>query len=249
MVDLKLTPQEFIIRTQRTGVADVFVSRRYGDFRRLAEELRLQYPDIELPNPPPKDKSAANAPAQAQAPVQQGYSAYNPLRMIYGSGTSTPQQQQQHSGNNTPSPRESGEGERPDDLDGHLHPAMPLSREKNRLTLRAYLQSILAIPEIANSPVMRSFLLSAPTTLTPPEAADVQRRLEADAVREEGRKRFREEAERRVEALRDGLAAFKGDILSQEGGLKSVFDVVRRVERVEDLPPAEKSVLEWGRIS
>lgn len=223
-------------------MADVFVSRRYGDFRRLAEELRIQFPDIELPNPPPKDKSAANVAPQ----VQQGYSAYNPLRMIYGSGTSSPQQ----SGTNTPSPRGSGETERPDGFDdATLHSVMPLSREKNRLTLRAYLQSIMSIPEIANSPVMRSFLLSAPTTLTPPEAADVQRRLEADAVREEGRKRFREEAERRVEALRGGLAAFKGDILSQEGGLKSVFDVVRRVERVEDLPPAEKSVLEWGRIS
>jgi hypothetical protein len=125
----------------------------------------------------------------------------------------------------------------------------PLSRERNRLTLRAYLGAILAIPEIANSPIMRSFLLSQPTTLTPPEAADIQRRLEADAVREEGRKRFREEAERRVEALREGLSQFKGDVLTKEGGLKGVFEVVRRVERVEDLPPAERSVLEWGRIS
>jgi hypothetical protein len=96
---------------------------------------------------------------------------------------------------------------------------------------------------------MRSFLLSHHVTLTPPEAADIQRRLEADAVREEGRKRFREEAERRVETLREGLAEFKGDILTREGGLKSVFDVVRRVEKVEDLPAAERSVLEWGRIS
>lgn len=31
--------QEFIIRTRRTGMADVFVSRRYGDFNRLAEEV------------------------------------------------------------------------------------------------------------------------------------------------------------------------------------------------------------------
>lgn len=34
-----LTHQEFIIRTQRTGTPDLFVSRRYGDFRRLAEEV------------------------------------------------------------------------------------------------------------------------------------------------------------------------------------------------------------------
>ena len=31
--------QEFIIRIRRTGVSDVFVSRRYGDFKRLAEEV------------------------------------------------------------------------------------------------------------------------------------------------------------------------------------------------------------------
>ena len=100
-----------------------------------------------------------------------------------------------------------------------------------------------------NSPVVRSFLLSSPTTLTPTEAADSQRRLEGDAVREEGRRRFKAEAEKRIEALREGLAQFKGDVLSKDGGLKSVFDVVKRVERVEDLPRAEASVLEWGRIS
>jgi hypothetical protein len=137
----------------------------------------------------------------------------------------------------------------PQDDDPDALPSGPLTRERNRLTLRAYLQSILVIPQVSNSPVMRSFLLSHPVTLTPAETHDVQRRLEADAVREEGRKRFRDEAERRVEALREGLTQFKGDILSRDGGLKSVFDVVRRVERVEDLPRAEKSVVEWGRIS
>lgn len=73
--------------------------------------------------------------------------------------------------------------------------------------------------------------------------------MEGDAVREEGRRRFREEAEKRIEALREGLAQFKGDMLAKEGGLKKVFEVVRRVERVEDLPKAESSVVEWGRIS
>ncbi|TXT04944.1 hypothetical protein VHUM_04027 [Vanrija humicola] len=228
------THEEFIIRTQRTGHNDVFVSRRYGDFRRLAEELRVLFPDALLPNPPPKDKSSA-APPPPQA-VPTGYSAYNPLRVIYGSSPAP-------SGTSTPA-RTDANGQPLPDV-----PPAPLSREKNRLTLRAYIQSILAMPEIANAPIMRSFLLSNPTALTPPEATDIQRRLEADAVREEGRRRFREEAERRVEALREGLAQFKGDILTKEGGLKSVFEIVRQVKLVEDLPPAEKSVMEWGRIS
>jgi hypothetical protein len=136
-----------------------------------------------------------------------------------------------------------------DSTSSPIAPTTTLSREKNRLTLRAYLQTILSLPFVLNSPILRSFLLSAPTTLTPPEAADCQRRLEGDAVREEGRRRFREEAEKRIDALREGLLQFKGDVLSKEGGLKKVFEVVRRVERVEDLPKAEASVLEWGRIS
>lgn len=92
-------------------------------------------------------------------------------------------------------------------------------------------------------------MLSAPTTLTPAEALDAQRRADVDAVREEGRKRFKEEAEKRVEALREGLREFKGDVVGKKGGLKAVFDVVKRVENVRDLPKAEASVLEWGRIS
>ena len=169
------------------------------------------------------------------APVQnQQYSYYNPLRMVYGNTPASPAPGSSFdAGSSAPVP---------------VQP-VPLSREKNRLTLRAYLQTIITIPDVVNSPVLRSFLLSGPVQLTPGEAADVQRRLDGDAVREEGRKRFREEAEKRIDGLREGLSQFKGDVLSQEGGLKNVFEVVRRVERVQDLPKAEASVLEWGRIS
>jgi hypothetical protein len=45
-----------------------------------------------------------------------------------------------------------------------------------------------------------------------------------DAVREEGRKRFKEEAEKRVEALREGLREFKGDVVGKKGGLQAVFE-------------------------
>jgi hypothetical protein len=42
--------QEFLIRTSRTGVPDVHVSRRYGDFKRLSDEVsyRTLLPDLEL---------------------------------------------------------------------------------------------------------------------------------------------------------------------------------------------------------
>lgn len=212
------------------------MSRRYGDFKRLADELRIAFPDNPTPAPPPKDRTTVASPVPA-ATVSNNYSYYNPLRAIYGNTSPAPIA--------APDPNESTETLNT----AATSTTTPLSREKNRLTLRAYLQSILSYPYLLNSPIVRSFLLSSPTSLTPAEAIDCRRRLEADAVREEGRKRFREEAERRVEALREGLAQFKGDVLSTEGGVQKVFEVVRRVERVEDLPKAEHSVLEWGRIS
>ena len=191
-------------------------------------QLRIAFPESPIAPPPPKDRSTVASPPPQSA---NQYSYYNPLRVIYGNGPAEP------------SLGPNGEPQSP------VVPTTPLSREKNRLTIRAYLLNIMSYPYFLNSPILRSFLLSSPTTLTQSEALDSQRRLEADAVREEGRRRFREEAERRVEALREGLAQFKGDVLSKDGGLQKVFEVVRRVERVENLPRAEASVLEWGRIS
>jgi len=43
---LKLRLQEFIIRTRRRGRPDVFVGRRYGDFRTLANEVRKRDPHL-----------------------------------------------------------------------------------------------------------------------------------------------------------------------------------------------------------
>lgn len=95
-----------------------------------------------------------------------------------------------------------------------------LSREKNRLTLRSYLNSLLTSSTIASSPVLRSFLLSGSITLTPDELEDAKRREEADKVREEGRKRFAKEIAGRVDGLRDAVKSVKGDIMGKGDDLK-----------------------------
>lgn len=95
-----------------------------------------------------------------------------------------------------------------------------LSREKNRLTLRSYLNSLLTSSTIASSPVLRSFLLSGSITLTPDELEDAQRREEADKIREEGRKRFAKEVAGRVDGLRDAVKSVKGDIMGKGDDLE-----------------------------
>jgi len=93
--------------------------------------------------------------------------------------------------------------------------ASRLAREKNRMTLRAYLHSLMTSATIASSPVLKSFLLSGPTRLSPEEEEDAKRREEADQVREEGRRQFAAEIAARVEGLRDSVRAVKGDMVGK----------------------------------
>jgi hypothetical protein len=90
-----------------------------------------------------------------------------------------------------------------------------LAREKNRLTLRSYLHSLLSSSTIASSSVIRSFLLSGATTLSADELEDAKRREEADKFRDEGRTRFAKEIAMRIDHLRDALKSVKGEIMGK----------------------------------
>jgi hypothetical protein len=90
-----------------------------------------------------------------------------------------------------------------------------LAREKNRLTLRSYLHSLLASSTIASSPVLRSFLTSESTSLSLNELEDAKKREEADRTREAGRKKFAKEIAARVEGLREAVKSVKGDMMGK----------------------------------
>ncbi|KAK0486980.1 hypothetical protein EDD18DRAFT_1192672 [Armillaria luteobubalina] len=199
--------EEFIVRTRRSHHPDHFVSRRYGDFRTLANELRKAHPNEDIRPPPAKDRSTVSIP-QSQSPDSPSFP--------------------------TPS-----------------IPVTPsrLSREKNRLTLRAYLHSLLSSSTvIASSPVLQSFLLSNPTTLSPSELDDARQREEADRVREDGRKRFAKEIASRVDGLREAVKSVKGDVMGKDG-LTNVFATVKVTPDIRSLPGNYQAVLEWARIS
>ncbi|CAK5263047.1 unnamed protein product [Mycena citricolor] len=210
--------EEFIIRTRRSNLSDVFVSRRYGDFKTLAEELRKAHPSEEIRSPPVKDRTTVTAPPSATSPL-----------------SPAPSFASQQSWDDYPSGSQVQQNSR-------------LAREKNRLTLRAYLHSLLASPVIASSPVLRSFLLSGPTVLSREEIEDGFRREEADRVRDEGRKQFAKEIANRVDGLRAAVKSVKGDIMGKDG-LTRIFALVKVTPNVRDLPDNYKAVLEWARMS
>lgn len=90
-----------------------------------------------------------------------------------------------------------------------------MAREKNRLTLRAYLNSLLSNSVLGSSPVLLHFLTSNTTRLNRDEQDDAQRREEADRKREEGRIHFAREITARVEGLRGAIRSVKGDVMAR----------------------------------
>uniref|UniRef100_D8PNW8 PX domain-containing protein n=1 Tax=Schizophyllum commune (strain H4-8 / FGSC 9210) TaxID=578458 RepID=D8PNW8_SCHCM len=139
------------------------------------------------------------------------------------------------------------------DYDLSSPPASPrnpsrLAREKNRLTLRAYLHSLMASSVIASSPVIKSFLLSGPIRLTPAELEDARRREDADRTRDDGRKKFAKEIADRVDGLRGAVKGVKGDIMGRDG-LTRIFSTIKVTSDVRELPSEYRAVIEWARIS
>ncbi|KAF8138262.1 hypothetical protein EV363DRAFT_1519625 [Boletus edulis] len=216
--------EEFLIRTTLSHDRHVCVSRRYGDFRTLVTELRKAHPDSITPSLPPKDRTAVDA-----------HVSHTPLSPTNHSSDSLAHE-----------PSLPGDFYASQSSEGQ--PLSRLSREKNRLTLRAYLHTLLATPPFSSSPVLRSFFFSGPTTLSPQEQEDARRREEADRVREQGRKEFAREIGARVDQLREAVRAVKGELVGRDG-LSNVFAIIKVTPYVKQLPDNYQAVLEWARIS
>lgn len=123
-----------------------------------------------------------------------------------------------------------------------------LMREKNRLTLRAYLRSLFSIPAIADSDTLRAFLTDAPTTLSSADLTDIDTRRKADAVREEEHKEFSAKMTERVRVLREHMGSFKA-MLMEPDGLSKVFQTIRQCPRSSQLPPEYRVLLDWATVS
>lgn len=205
-------------------------------------QLRKAHPDAIVPSPPPKDRTAVDVPL-------------SPTTLTDPQDPSSDHLAQDPSPPGNFYASQSNAGQSPSRL----------SREKNRLTLRAYLHTLLATPPFSSSPVLRSFLFSGPTSLSPQEEEDAQCREEADRVREQGRKEFSREIGARVDQLREAVRTFKGEIVGKGNvsfrshplklicrrldGLSHVFAIIKVTPRVRQLPDNYQAVLEWARIS
>jgi hypothetical protein len=88
-----------------------------------------------------------------------------------------------------------------------------LYREEQRVSLRAFLRTMLQNKRVAESKAMVDFLTSKPISLNEEELIDVKRRKEMDAVRIEEQKRFYEIARQRAAELDVYMEQFRRDIV------------------------------------
>lgn len=88
-----------------------------------------------------------------------------------------------------------------------------LYREEQRVSLRAFLRTVLQNKRISESKAMEEFLTARPIKLNEEEELDVQKRKAMDAVRIEEQKRFYEIARQRAAELDVYMEQFRRDIV------------------------------------
>ncbi|CAG7971501.1 unnamed protein product [Penicillium olsonii] len=238
---------EFIIRVSRNGKDEHHVGRRYGEFVKLQKRLSTEMPGKHLPPLPRKNKtsstswwgSTADDDASSLSSLStQDTSAIDDRLSVPSSSKSLRRSTSKSSMRSTRSPRAST---------SDVSRETVLYREEQRLSLRAFLRTVLQNKRIAESKAMEEFLTARPVKLNEEELVDVQRRKDMDAVRIEEQKRFYEIARQRAAELDVYMERFRRDIV-ESNGLTKLFAEIREKPSIPDLSPQYQKFAEWLRI-
>lgn len=206
---------EFIIRVGRDGEEEVHVGRRYGEFVKLHRRLRTEFPGKHLPPLPRKNKSSTTSSwfGSADDDNSSVSSVSTQDTSVFDERTSTTGRTLAPGGHQRSVSRSSRRSSKSPRGSDEVSRETVLYREEQRVSLRAFLRTLLQNKRIAESKSMREFLTAKPVTLNEEEMADVQRRKEMDAVRIEEQKRFYEIARQRAAELDVYMEKFRRDIV------------------------------------
>lgn len=258
---------EFILRIHRKGELETFVARRYGDFSRLYKALRHELPGKVLPTLPKKNKSnstasnimsfgggndseASSVSSMSTNPVAANGSSLgvtDSLRQLSVkdhrrsasilSGRDSPRQSTD-SRPMTPAVGSSKTGGQD---------SVVLWRESQRISLRAFLRTLLQNPQIVQTNAMNDFLTKSPIKLTDDDVEDIDQRKKVDEKRMEEQKKFYEIARKRAAELDIYMERFRRDIV-ERNGLTMLFQEIKEKKTIQDLSIQYQKFAEWLRI-
>ncbi|PRT52429.1 hypothetical protein B9G98_00049 [Wickerhamiella sorbophila] len=120
-----------------------------------------------------------------------------------------------------------------------------LIRERQRVTLRAYLNRLTSIPKVCQSDIFLEFLFKQRVNeLTKEEIADIVVRQGLDRERWTNREKFYDLANERAKKLEQYLGEIKSEILMDDA-LPKLFMEMKTHSRVEDMSPLLQKFVEW----
>jgi hypothetical protein len=246
---------EFLIRVRRTGQPDHHVGRRYGQFQRLHKRLRIELPGKTLPPLPWKNKISTTSnflSAGAADDENDSVSSTSTQSTIYADeGSSTrnlvTRTHKRMSSRASLTPGASPRARASTEESSPSRETVRLHREEQRVSLRAFLRTVLQHPQVAESRAMRDFLTLQPVTLNEEELLGIDRRKEMDEMRMEEQRQFYEIARQRAAELDVYMERFRRDII-ERNGLTKLFQEIRNKEKIEDLDLEYKKFAEWLRI-
>ncbi|CAK7566832.1 MAG: hypothetical protein SEPTF4163_004786 [Sporothrix epigloea] len=260
---------EFIVQVKRKGELDRFVARRYGDFGRLFKALRIELPGRVLPPMPRKNKTSTtssiisgimgsndsdidsiSSASTLTTPTGQGLSGVSEslksltIREHRRAGSAS-------SGKASPQPfPDSTLSASPATANGKYAKQtenVVLWRENQRISLRAFLRSLVQNPQIAQTKALQDFFNQDPITLCDEDVLDISRRAEVDKKRAEEQRKFYEIARKRAADLDVYMEEFRQDIV-ERNGLTMLFMEIKEKNRIQDLSIQYQKFAEWLRI-
>ncbi|KAK8089731.1 hypothetical protein PG997_004692 [Apiospora hydei] len=257
---------EFLLRVKRKSELEHFIGRRYGDFSRLHKQLRIELPGKVLPPVPKKNKSDtaassilgrmtdggadSDASSQSSVSTMQAAGESGGLRDSMRNLTVRDHRRNLSAASLGRSPRSSP---RPS-TDGSSSPVPSpktanamLWRENQRISLRAFLRSLLHDPQIAQTKAMQEFLTRDTMTPSDDDVFDIMRRKAVDERRVEEQKQFYEIARKRAAELDVYMEQFRQDIV-ERNGLTMLFQEIKDKETIQDLSIQYQKFAEWLRI-
>ncbi|CZT00464.1 probable membrane coat complex Retromer, subunit VPS5/SNX1, Sorting nexins, and related PX domain-containing proteins [Rhynchosporium agropyri] len=236
---------EFILRVKRKNEMEFFIGRRYGDFTRLHKRLRTELPGKILPPMPKKNKQSSTASNLLSGLTGRGddddASSISSVSTIGTAPTSSMNTLSVKAVSlSRKSPRTSVDG----------RPSTPaqddsvvLWRENQRISLRAFLRTLLSNPQIASTRAIQDFLTLQPMTPTDVDVEDIAKRKAMDEKRVEEQKQFYEIARKRAA----DLDVFRRDIV-ESNGLTKLFKEIKEKQTIQDLSIQYQKFAEWLRI-
>ena len=253
---------------RQAGQPDLYVGRRYGEFKKLHKRLRTELPGKVLPPLPRKNKSSTSSTwfggdddassvssVSTQGTTFDDVSPLKPLHAPHKRNVSLASGRSRNSGESSRDPSREPSKE-----------LVTLYREEQRVSLRAFLRTFLQNEQIANSKAMKEFLTKDPIKLNDEERYDLQKRKDMDEKRIEEQKKFYEIARQRAKELDVYMERFRRDIVESSlfslytvwlhtkhaktciDGLSKLFAEIREKDKIDDLSVEYKKFAEWLRI-